>query len=71
MSIAQREAIKSALDWAVKLLIGLLAYLALTTFNDVRADIKEVGVEVGKVKTEVQSVRERMIRIETQMEKHE
>ena len=71
MSIAQGEAIKNALDWAIKILIGLLAYLALTTFNDVRADIKEVGVEVGKVKSDVQSVRERVIRIETKMENHE
>lgn len=71
MSIAQKEALKSAFDWAVKITIGMLAWLAVTTFNSVRSDIKDLSQEVKGVKSDVQSVRERVIRIETKIESNE
>lgn len=68
MSISQREQIKAALDWILKLSITALSFLAYNTFMDVKNNIHEARTELNSVKEDVHSVRERLIRIETKMD---
>lgn len=61
MSIQQKEALKFIMDWAAKIVFGIIAYLAVTSFQEMKTDIKQVS-------TDVQGIRERLIRIETKQE---
>jgi hypothetical protein len=61
MSVQQKETLKFVMDWGAKLIFGVLAYLAVTSFQELKTDIKQVS-------TDVQGIRERLIRIETKQE---
>lgn len=61
MGVEQKETLKFIMDWGAKLVFGVLAYLAVTSFQDLRTDIKQVS-------TDMQGIRERLIRIETKQE---
>jgi hypothetical protein len=64
MSIEQKRTIIDGLQWAIKVLLVVLAWFATTTFMQIRDDIHQLS-------NDVTSIKERLIRVETKLEQEE
>lgn len=69
MSIDQRKFIGELTLWILRTAIAIAAFFSISMFNDVRDDIREIKTEVVNARHELNTVRERVIRLETKIEK--
>lgn len=68
MSTQQMTNIKSVVDTLLKIGIGLLCFFAVQVFMDIRDSIDKQGNSIDHIKTDMQLVKERLIRVETKIE---
>ena len=68
MSIEQKKMIAEGAMWIFRIALGIVAWLAVETFQDIKTSIDHVDNRVEKVSNDVMQVRERVIRLETKIE---
>ena len=70
MSLDQQRTIGSIVNWSFKVVLGVCAWLAVTTFIDMKDQMKSMGSDVKDVAKDQQNLRNDLIRLEGKIELH-
>lgn len=68
MSHEHLNQLKSVVSALLKIGLGLLCFFAVQVFVDIRESIEKQGNNLEKISSDVQLVKERLIRVETKIE---
>jgi len=68
MSIEQKKMLTDGILWVFRIAMGIISWLAVETFQEIKTSIEHVDSRVERVSNDVIQVRERVIRLETKIE---
>ena len=69
MSIEQKKMIADLAMWAFRLSIAVIAWFGVESFREVQSEIHDLRIDIKEIGKDVNSVSQRVSRIEGKMDK--